>query len=38
MVMPCSPFEVNVRFGGTCRLHLQADPDDVGDVFLRNVG
>jgi hypothetical protein len=22
-VTPCSPFKVNRRFGGTCRLHLQ---------------
>jgi hypothetical protein len=23
-IMPCSPLKVNRRFGGTCRLHLQA--------------
>jgi hypothetical protein len=41
--MPCILLEVNLRFGGTCRL-LQAvlllgllfDGEDGGDVFLRN--
>jgi hypothetical protein len=42
---PCSPLKINRRFGGTCRLFhagfllgLFFDPEDEGDVFLRNVG
>jgi hypothetical protein len=23
-ITPCSPVKVNLRFGGTCRLHLQS--------------
>jgi hypothetical protein len=51
-IMPCSPLNVNWRFGRTYRLHLQVrrisratnqlglffDPEDRGDIFLRNVG
>jgi hypothetical protein len=47
---PCSPSSSNRRFGGTYRLHLATcllagfcwtyffDPEDGGDMFLRNVG
>jgi hypothetical protein len=49
-ITPCSPLSVNRLFGGTYRLHLQGrrnkfskNPasklaEDVGDIFLRNVG
>jgi hypothetical protein len=58
-ITPYSPLNVNRRFGGTYRLHLQGrkisqtllvtcfhagflpglffDPEDEGDMFLRNV-
>jgi hypothetical protein len=43
--MTCSLLKVNGCFGGTYRLHLQGfllglffDPEDEGDMFLRNVG
>jgi hypothetical protein len=44
----CSPLSLNRRFGGIYRLHFQLacwfcwtyffDPEDGGDMFLRNVG
>jgi hypothetical protein len=44
-ITPCSPLKVIRRFGGTYCLHLQGfllglffDPEDGGDMFLRNVG
>jgi hypothetical protein len=46
-VTPCGPLKVNRRFGGaliaTCLVLVFAwliflDPEDGGDVFLRNVG
>jgi hypothetical protein len=49
-ITPCSPLKVNRRFGGiyslllaTCfyagfLLGLFFDPEDGGDMFLRNVG
>jgi hypothetical protein len=33
-IKPCSPLSVNRRF----LLNLFLDPEDGGDVFLRNVG
>jgi hypothetical protein len=42
-VMKCSPEDVNQCFGETHRLHcfllhLFLEPDDEGDISLRNIG
>jgi hypothetical protein len=37
-ITPCSPLKINRRFVGGFLLGLFFDPEDGGDIFLRNGG